>query len=90
MRATIRYQLHNISSTFRTILAALAGFAEGAGLGKVLVFAIMSWMALLYPYEKRLVVLFKLLRHEQVLNKLSRAHGAWLEHTRRAHVQTNV
>ena len=32
------------------------------------------WMALHYPCEKRLVVLFKLLRYEQGLNKLPRTH----------------
>ena len=37
-------------------------------------------MALHYPCEKGLVVLFKLLRHEQGFNKLPRTHGAWLEH----------
>ena len=55
---------------------------SGLGLWRVLVHTIVSWMALHCPCEKRLVVPFKLLRHEQGLNKLPRTHGAWLEHTR--------
>ena len=51
---------------------------------------IMSRVDLHYPCEQNMVVLFKLLRHEQGLNKLPRTHGAWLEHTRRAQVQANV
>ena len=43
-----------------------------------------------YTCEKRLVALLKLLKHEQGLNKLPCTHGAWLEHTRRAHMQANV
>ena len=80
-------QLHIISFIFRTVLAALAGFAEGAkqstevvkGCEEFLCTPLCAmwtiiWMALHYPCEKRLVVLFKLLRYEQGLNKLPRTH----------------
>ena len=47
-------------------------------------------MAVHYPCDKRLVGCFKLLKHEQGLNKLPRTHGAWMEHMRRPRKQANV
>ena len=47
---------------------------SGQGLWRVLAHTIMSWAALYYQCEKRLVVLFKLLRQEQGLNNLPRIY----------------
>ena len=49
---------------------------SGQGLWRVRMHSIMSWVALHYPCEKRLVVRFKLLRYEQGFI-LPRTHGAW-------------
>ena len=94
----IGYQLHSICSVFRTVLTALAGFAEGAeqstavakGCEEFLCTTLCPGLLYITHAKKGLVVLFKLLRHEQGFNKLPRTHGAWLEHTRREHVQANV
>ena len=74
----------------RTVLAALDGFAEGAERSAEVVKGCEEFLCTpLCPgwLKERLVAPFKLLNHEQGLNKLPRFHGAWLEHIRRAHVQ---
>ena len=47
-------------------------------------------MAPHYPKTGRWWQLFKLLNHEQGLEKLQRPHGAWLEQIRQVHVRANV
>ena len=96
LSATSGYQLHSISPIFQVVLAAQAGFAEGAAQSSRST-AVKSSCAHHYvldgstlPVWKTSDVTFQILKHEQGLNKLPRTHGECLEHTRRAHVLANV
>ena len=81
-----------------TVIAALNGLGEGPEPSDEVVKGCEEFLCSLFC-PKRLHItqannlrwhLFKQLKTDQGVDKLPPTHGAWLEHTRRAHAQANV